>query len=268
MSQKWSEELMDKLAGELSEKEAARFEEETMQDDHLAEDYQFFVNAWEQMDEFQVSQAPTSLSETFYNSLDQTIKSEESSLKRIISEQLKHLLTSSGWVKNLSLGMFLLALGFILGGKWNIKTINVNQTTVHTSDTNTTQASHSNYIPTTQKIASIKSIPLNFSEEEGYIRLKETFQTERNTNLKIAALREIEEHYSGAKDLKSFLSTQLEKEQSPLVQVEMVNLLMNNNQSKETIRTMESMLRRRQLNPVVEEKIRQDLPVLKASFVK
>lgn len=268
MSEKWSENLMDKLAGELSENDAARFEESTMQDDHLSDDYHFFADAWEQMEEFKIPEANPTLSQNFYDQLTHTIKKEENSLQNRSKNLFRQFVSNSSWVKNLSFGLFLLALGFILGGKWNKKTITVNQTTVHAPDSNPLQASQKSYVPTTQKIALIKSIPLTYGEEEGYQKLKESFQTERNTNLKIAALREIDQHYSGAKDLKSFLAKQLESEQSPLVQVEMVNILINNNQSKETIRTMESMLRRNQLNPMVEEKLRQDLPVLKASFVK
>jgi len=272
MSEKWSEDLMDKLAGELSEKEAARFEQTTKQDDQLAEEFQFISEAWTQMEEFKVPDAPTSLSENFYSQLDRTIKKEEKSPINVTTRIVKTFFSNGGWGKNLSLGLFLLAFGFILGGKWNRKIINVNQTTVHTATSNDLiQSSYdakNTYIPTTQKIAYIKSIPLTYGEDEGYQKLKETFQKEQNTNLKIASLREINEHYPNVRDLKPFLASQIEREQSPLVQVEMVNLIINNNRSKETIKTMESMLRKRQLNPVVEEKIRNDLPVLRASFVK
>lgn len=273
MSKDWTIQLMDKLAGELSEKEAAQFEAETMQDEHLAEEFQFFADAWDKMEEFQVPAPQNSLSDKFYAKLDATVDRQEKALPNRLKEFFGSFMQNAPMVRNLSLGMLFLAVGFILGGKWNKKTITVNQTTVHTAapTANGTQVSaqYASFVPATQKIQQINSIPQTITDEsEALLQLKQVLQTERNTNVKLAALRQIGQHYSDSRGLKNFLARQIEQEQSPLVQVELLNLLIDNNQSKETIQTMESMLNRRQLNPVLQEKIKKDLPVLRASYVK
>jgi len=268
MKKKFTIQLMDKLAGELSEKEASEFESEVSQDEHMAEEYEFFTETWQHMESFQVPAPNESLSEGFYTKLDQSIQREENALPNRLKGLSQAIFANSHLVRNLSLGLFLLAVGFILGGQLNKKTITVNQTMVQPNSDAIASNSFAAYTPSTSRIQRVNQIPQAVQDDDDAItELKNVLLNETNTNVKLAALRQIGQHYPNSKGLKQFLATQIEREHSPLVQVELLNLMIDNNQSKETIQTMESMLRRRHLNPVVQEKIKKDLPVLRASYI-
>lgn len=275
MNEKYSSRLMDKLAGELSEKEASKFEADLKQDSELWEEYQFFSKTWEELDSIAVPNASQNLSEQFYNQLQEIQEKESQSFKSRFKQFREKHLAKGQLLPNLTLGSLLIAIGVFLGGQWGKKTINnyTHNTTIQQITPEVDEASslygnlNVDYVPSSVKIQQIQAIPLTaVSEEEAIRLLKEAVTNENNTNVKLAALSQLSENYSQNKTLKNFLVKQLDEEQSPLVQVELLNLMMENSKAKESVNKMETMLNQRKLNPIVQEKIKNDLPVLRASY--
>ncbi len=273
MSDKFSNKMMDKLSGELSEKEASAFEQELKENEQQWKEFQFFSTVWEDMESIDLKSEPSpSCSDQFYTKLNQIQEKEEQSLFNKFNRFLTEFRSNRLWQIQTSLGLFLIAIGFILGGKWNKKTINyTHNTTIQqlpTDEHEVEQASFvEDFVPTSVKIQQINSIiETAASEDEAIRQLKSWVEGEKNTNVKLAALYQLSTNYAQNKSLRHFLVSQLECEQSPLVQVELLNLIMDNNKARESVHTMESMLNKRQLNPIVQEKIENDLPVLRASY--
>lgn len=263
--------LMDKLAGELSENEAKKFETEVAQDEELSNDFDFFSQAWEDLDRLDVSTKPSaSLSENFYARLHQEQWKKENSFQAKVKRLASQIYSSSPLARNLSFGLFLLAFGFILGGRFNTKTTHVKQTIVQQQPQ---QIKEVVYIPSTEKLQQMNHFnastaaqvePTNTTEK----RLKDIVMYESNTNVRLAALSQLGNLFSNDESLKKFYIHQLEREHSPLIQVELLNLIIENSKTKESIQTMETFLSKQKLSPVVAEKIKKDLPVLRASYIQ
>lgn len=263
--QEFSSSLMEKLAGNLSENEARQFEQDVASDDSLQEEYSFYAKAWEDLGDLNENPTvPNSLSANFYSQLAAIQEQKEKTVWARVLRLKEELLTASPLARNLSFGLFLLAFGFILGGKFTTKKIEVN----HNVQQVPTANSQLSYALSTDKIQQINTIAASETvSDETIDRLQSIIQTEEDTNVRLAALSQLSK-YSSEVSLKSFYLQQLEKEQSPLIQVELLNSIIENSRTKESINTMESMLAKRSLNPVVQEKIRKDLPVLRASYVE
>lgn len=255
--------LMDKLAGELSENDALHFTTSLSEDETLSDEFAFFEQAWEDMDSLPVEEPAESLSQNFYAQLEEFEQRKENSISAKL-KRAKQIFVSSPILKNLSYGAFLLTFGFILGGKFNKKTI-VNQTHIQA---HVDPPQNSTYISTAEKLNRVKSLVPKKEDDSSLEILKGIVQQEKNTNVRLAALQQIGDNYVNNQSLKRFLVHQLEQETSPLIQVELLNLMIENSQTRESIQTMESILAKRNLNPFVQEKIKKDLPVLRASYVQ
>lgn len=253
--------LMDKLAGDLSENEVNSFEAQLSQDKSMQDDYKFFSQAWRDLGELSIANPEPSLSDNFYERLKlQQLKEERRFPNRLKSLVNELIYTSSPLARNISFCLFLLAFGFILGGNFNTKKIEVNQNMAPT------EIAPQQYIPSTQKIQQVNAIASQNSEQ-ALGQLMNIVSEEQNTNVRLAALHQLGQHSSNPA-LKKFYLQQLEIETSPLIQVELLNLYMENSKTKESINTMESLLAKSKLDPNVQEKIRKDLPVLRASFIE
>lgn len=265
--------LMDKLAGELSENEARAFEAEVAQDEELSKDFDFFSQAWDDLDQLDVSTKPSSsLSENFYARLHEEQWKKENSFQSKVKRFANQIYLSSPLTRNISFGLFLLAFGFILGGRFNTKTTHVKQTIVQQQPQ---QIKEVVYVPSTEKLQQLNYLSASASEKSGTTsrvsteeRLKDIVKYEANTNVRLAALNQLGNLYTNNSSLKKFYIRQLEKEQSPLIQVELLNLIIENSKTKESIHTMESFLSKQKLSPIVAEKIKKDLPVLRASYIQ
>lgn len=264
--EEFSSSLMDKLAGNLSENEARAFEASIAEKKHLQDEYQLFSEIWDQLENIDTDhEVPESLSQNFYQQLADEQQKQENSFTARLHRLKEELFSASPLARNLSFGLFLLAFGFILGGKFNTNKIEVNHT-IQPAESNSEAAS---FVLSTDKIQQIHSIKANPSiDDETIQRLKSIIETEENTNVRLAALNKLNLNTKADGSLKQFYIQQLEREQSPLIQVELLNSIIENSRTKESINTMETMLSKRSLNPIVEEKIHKDLPVLRASYVE
>lgn len=255
--------LMDKLAGELSENQSRELDQFLNTDKDLQKDYQFFSSAWAEMDDqFEDAEPSNRLSKNFYRQLAEVQQQEEKSFQNRWSQLREQLFSVSPLSRNLSFGLFLVALGFIVGGKLNKQTIQVNQ-----NFTATAPAEAEQFAMSTQKIQHINAL---YQQNGGKSveELKEIIENETNTNVRLAALHCLTKQTNASPSLRRFYIQQLEKEQSPLLQVELLNSIIETSKTKESITTMESMLAKQRLNPIVQEKIKKDLPVLRASYVQ
>ncbi len=272
MKDELKNQLLDKLAGELSENEAAAFENELKQSAEDWEDYQFFQQAWEDLGGLTTEEPPSNLSAQFYARLEQ----EEEKIERQWTTRLKNigqlLQREQRWVAQGALGFVLVVCGFLIGGQWNKKTIHLTQNT--TINQISPEPVHQNnvqrvaYVSPATKIQQIRTINAssNQSIEEAVRQLTTIIQNERNTNVKLAALFQLNEQFGQQHDLRQFYVQQLRRESSPLVQAELLNMVMDQSKSRESLHTLENMLDDHRLNPMIEQKIKNDLPVLRASY--
>ena len=101
--QEFSSSLMEKLAGNLSENEARKFEQDVASDDSLQEEYSFYAKAWEDLGDLNENPTvPNSLSANFYSQLS------------AIQEQKE----KTSWHKKKSNGLEGLTKCFVLGGRF------------------------------------------------------------------------------------------------------------------------------------------------------
>lgn len=264
--QEFSATLMDKLAGNLSENDARAFEETVRKDKTMEKNYQFFTQVWDDLGEIDEKHEVTdSLSQKFYTQLAEEQKKEENTFLARLLRFKEQISSVSPMSRNISFGLFLLAFGFILGGKFNTQKIEVNHR-VEPATTNDNQ--NVSFVLSTDKIQQIHALGANTQmKDETIAHLKSIIKTEENTNVRLAALNQLNKSNQGD-SFRQFYLQQLEKEQSPLIQVALLNSVIESSRTKETINTMETMLANRRLNPIVYEKIKKDLPVLRASYVE
>ncbi len=260
--EEYSDKLMDKLAGELTENEICSFEAEISANQSLKDDLAFFSDKWEALGKIEAGQPSEEMSSNFYALLNKQVKKEEGSFRSKWNKWVGKALQPV-FLARLSFGLLLLAVGFILGGKFNNpKVINV------TTAEQPAEASKS-----------ISSIPASVRLEQLYASsrgddinnkavadvLMGVLENDPNVNVRLAAANELAVLANSSK-VRQQMVKHLRNEESPQVQVSLLNVLKEHAKPKESISTMEKMLDVKQLNPYVKEKIERDLTTLKAGY--
>lgn len=248
----WSFSVMDKLAGELSENQVDELQLEMAEDIDKQEEFAFLAQTWEDLANLdQKLEVPHSLDHQFYEALNQSTNTNQSRIARLFHKYSSYVVVRSA----AAIALLCLAVLFVLQDARPAKAQATYTSTILSMPTSTS------------KIKAIQSLPVTMTAEQATQELTSIIANDKNSNVRLAALYSLSKNYLPQnKSLRKFLKQQMQNETSPIVQVELLNMLIENHQSKESIRTLEQLLQNRSLNPLVQEKIQKDLPVLRASF--
>ncbi|MBX2844707.1 MAG: hypothetical protein KTR13_00720 [Saprospiraceae bacterium] len=259
------ENMMDKLSGQLTENDALAFNRKLQDNPAQKEDYEFFSKAWKDLDNLPAQSPSDNLRIGFYNQLDEVIKQAD---RKPVLHRLWSKVSRPMFLARASFAALLLAVGFILGGQFSgKKTINN-----YTAGTATEQQegvrpgiANIDFTPANVRIEEVFQVKSSRTNNQAAEMLLATLSSDDNVNVRLVALEELREFASNTK-VRQKLVRHIKKEASPLVQVELLNVIMESSKPKETINTMERLLDDKKLDPVIVEKIEKDLNVLRASL--
>jgi len=247
----------------LTEREAEAFGEELTHHPELKEDFEFFDTAWKKMDAFQIGDPSDELRTKFYDKLNKELTTDEKSVKKTLARVFEHMIRPAFLIRS-SFGLLLLAVGFILGGEFARPATNMNQAA--NQEDVLGRSNLSDYIPATSRLEEVFSAAQKTGGDNTVNLLLQTLSSDPNINVRVVALEELNEYAHDPK-VRQQLVKLIKQETSPLVQMELVNTILDNSQTKEKIRTIEKLLAtQKDMNPIIKQKMETDLPILRASM--
>jgi len=258
--------MMDKISGMLTEREAAEFERYLKDQTEEAEDLQFFQQSWSDLDKAKWPEMTDDIGPSFYSRLEKVRTKENRSIGKKWT-LFKQNYIQPAFLARASAAVLLLTLGLILGGKTNWQPFPATDMVAAQPIANYTYATEANPqgVPASMRL---KQMYHNSESEDEKRVIKDLFlslQNDPNVNVRLMAVEELST-FAGQSKVREQLTKQVSSDPSPLVQAELLNTIMAQADVKESIATMENLLRDKNLNLFVKEKIHKDLPVLRASI--
>lgn len=257
--------MMDKISGMLTEREAAEFERYLKDQAEEAEDLQFFQQSWNDLDKAQWPEMTGDIGSSFYSRLDKFRNKENRSIGKKWNS-FKRNYIQPAFLARASAAVLLLTLGLVLGGKTNWQPFTTDSVAAQpvANYTYSTEVNPQG-MPAAMRLRKMYYNTENEDEKRVIKELLLSLQNDPNVSVRLMAVEELSS-FAGQSKVREQLTKQVSSDPSPLVQAELLNTIMAQADAKESIATMENLLRDKNLNLFVKEKIHKDLPVLRASI--
>ncbi|WP_395377412.1 hypothetical protein [Marinicella sp. W31] len=203
----------------------------------------------------------------FYHMLGEAQKQQENSLLKKISRGWKKLLSSSYFKPALS-GVSMLVVGFFVGSLYtqqsDLDTLMMPQNTTANINTGNQQMFQEMSVsllglPSANKRLQAVNLIANSSAETNSIQpivlsaLLETLNNDSNVNVRLAVVETLSQ-YADSAAVRQGLIGSIPRQQSPLVQIALANLMLKLNE-KEAIKPLQELLEGEQLIEPVKDKL-------------
>ena len=259
----YEELIPDYLAGNLDEKTLQEFEKLLNENPSLKEETEKYKLMWDKLGVLAEEDPSTELDAGFYSMLNTHISRHETGKNKESFSKKFNDLISTFWPKKPAVQFVfsaaLLIIGLFLGGKTNIfnsqSSIELAQmrSEVHRLNQLVILSMLEQSSPADRLKATLFANQITEPDEKVINALFKTLEEDPNDNVRLASVDALSS-YSGIRNIRQRLITSLQKQESPLVAVYLINLFTDID-GEQASQTFEELLAKNDLNITVKDEL-------------